>query len=211
MTTRALGEAAGPGVGWPGGLAAKRLGGWAILTWEITEGPLDHLRPWVSSCDIFCPLSRARLDRKHLPRVALAASCISERAAGGPLAARVGVGWSGGWVARWPGGPVASRRWPCRQLAAPLAGRAATRPVRSCLRGSVVHRPAPVCPWTLVTSSIRRPSVLGLVPASSWVGRPPVVGLVARQFLVARKHWGPSPANSQVVGLSPHVGRAGPS
>ena len=99
VTTRALGEAAGPGVGWPGGLAAKRLGGWAILTWEIAEGPLDHLRPWVSSCDIFLSIESSALRPETF---AARGPCgfLYKRASGGRALGRAG----GGRVVEWLGG-----------------------------------------------------------------------------------------------------------
>ena len=127
--------------GWLGGLAVGRPAGQpagrAILTWETAEGPLDNLRPWIQLATCFPSADSSALRRETF---AARGPCglLHRRASGGrALATRVTVGWPGGWVAQWPGGSMAARPWPCRQLPALLAGRAATPPVGACRRSSV--------------------------------------------------------------------------
>ena len=182
--------------GWFGGQAAGRLGGWAILTWEIAEGPLDHLRPWVSSCDIFLSNESSALRPETF--AARGPCCfLYKRASGGRALGRAG----GGRVVGWLGGPVAG--WPSGQQAVALqaASGPSGRPGGDAASQVMPTRLGCSSPSTRLPLDFGHQ--LNPSPVSSWVG--------ARQFSVARKHWGPSPANSQVVGLSPHVGRAGPS
>ena len=166
------------------------------MTWEIAEGPLDHLRPWVSSCDIFLSNESSALRPETF--AARGPCCfLYKRASGGRALGRAGggrvVGWLGGPVAGWPSGQQAVALQAASSPSGRPGGDAASQvmPTRlGCSSPSTRlpldfgHQlnPSPVSSW------VGACQFLGWSPTSSWVGRPPVLGRpqtlgsIARQF-----------------------------